>query len=286
MSTVKLFGRISSQNLNNGNHVGEAQLMSPESYSYWLTFNPLIKFGSVLAALIHDADHQGVPNSQLVKEEEENELQQLFMLNNYGKVSVAEQHSVNIGWKLFMDSKLLEYVCSTEADALLLRQIVINSVMATDIVDRDLASSRNARWKAAFDNNNSTTDVDATVVATDDEDTQHRKATIVLELLLQASDVSHTMQHWHVYCKWNERLFLEMYTAYLDGRSDCDPSKIWYDGEIGFFEKYIIPLATKLRDSGCYGVSGDEFLSYATSNLEEWKLRGHEVVASMMEKIK
>ena len=37
---------------------------------------------------------------------------------------------------------------------------------------------------------------------------------MVVEHLIQASDVAHTMQHWQVYAKWNERLFVEMYTAY------------------------------------------------------------------------
>jgi len=31
------------------------------------------------------------------------------------------------------------------------------------------------------------------------------KATIVMEHLVQASDVAHTMQHWDIYIKWNER---------------------------------------------------------------------------------
>jgi hypothetical protein len=39
----------------------------------------------------------------------------------------------------------------------------------------------------------------------------NRKATIVVEHLIQTSDVAHTMQHWHVFVKWNERLFQEMY---------------------------------------------------------------------------
>jgi predicted transposase YbfD/YdcC len=64
-----------------------------------------------------------------------------------------------------------------------------------------------------------------------------RKATIVIvEHLIQASDVSHTMQeHWHIYRKWNERLFEEMYEAYKEGRAEADPSEFWYKGEIGFF---------------------------------------------------
>ena len=54
----------------------------------------------------------------------------------------------------------------------------------------------------------------------------------------QASDVAHTMQHWHIYRKWNELLFEEMYQAYKEGRSATDPSKYWYEGEIGFFDHY------------------------------------------------
>jgi hypothetical protein len=56
--------------------------------------------------------------------------------------------------------------------------------------------------------------------------------------IFKASDVAHTMQHWHVYRKWNELLFEELYKAYKDGRSDTDPSKHWYEGEIGFFDYY------------------------------------------------
>jgi hypothetical protein len=109
-----------------------------------------------------------------------------------------------------------------------------------------------------------------------------RKATIVIEHLIQASDVSHTMQHWHIYRKWNARLFEEVYRAYVDGRSDKDPSEFWYKGEIGFFDFYIIPLAKKLKDCGIFGVSSDEYLNYAMKNRQEWEDRGLEVVAGLM----
>ena len=36
------------------------------------------------------------------------------------------------------------------------------------------------------------------------------QATVVVEHLLQASNVAHTMQHWHIYRKWNDRLFLKL----------------------------------------------------------------------------
>ena len=43
----------------------------------------------------------------------------------------------------------------------------------------------------------------------------------------QASDIAHTMQHWHIYRKWNERLFEEMNTAFLQGRAEKDPAEFW-----------------------------------------------------------
>ena len=72
------------------------------------------------------------------------------------------------------------------------------------------------------------------------------KSTIVIEHLIQASDVAHTMQHWHVYQKWNKKLFLEMTKAYKEGRMDRDPASGWYKGELWFFDNYVIPLAKKL----------------------------------------
>jgi hypothetical protein len=69
------------------------------------------------------------------------------------------------------------------------------------------------------------------------------------------------------------------------GRSDTDPSLNWYQGEIGFFDFYIIPLAKKLKECGVFGVSSDEYLNYAVQNRQEWKARGEEIVSEMIEKI-
>lgn len=82
------------------------------------------------------------------------------------------------------------------------------------------------------------------------------------------------MQHWHVYQKWNRRLFEEMYRAYRNGRAgDRDPSDGWYKGELWFYDNYIIPLANKLKECGVFGVASDEFLNYALQNRKEWEER-------------
>ena len=62
------------------------------------------------------------------------------------------------------------------------------------------------------------------------------------------------------------------------GRLDKDPSGGWYQGELGFFDFYIIPLAKKLFTCGVFGVSSDEFLNYATINRKEWEKKGEHMV--------
>lgn len=135
-------------------------------------------------------------------------------------------------------------------------------------MDKELGAARKERWNLAFSHE----------AASEDDKVIDRKATIVIEHLIQASDVSHTMQHWHIYVKWNERLFQEMYRAYKVGRLEKDPSEGWHQGEVGFFDFYIIPLAKKLFTCGVFGVSSDEYLNYALINRKEWEQKGAQMV--------
>lgn len=69
------------------------------------------------------------------------------------------------------------------------RQLVVNSIIATDIADKELKFLREARWENAF----------AHLYNEDIDETNNAKATVMIDTLMQASDISHTMQHWHVY---------------------------------------------------------------------------------------
>lgn len=66
--------------------------------------------------------------------------------------------------------------------------------------------------------------------------------------------------------------------AYRNGRADTDPSEGWYQGEIDFFDFYIIPLAKKLKECGVFGVASDEYLDYAIANRNEWEVKGKDIV--------
>lgn len=184
-----------------------ARIVANEAYG--ITSDPLTQFACVIAALIHDVDHAGVPNPQLA-------LERPDLASTYKNRSVAEQNSFDISWGLLQDEQyalLRSTICGDESEMLRFRELVVNSVMATDIMDKELKALRNSRWEKAF----SETPEQATPGTSSDKvrrDNINRKATIVIEHLIQASDVAHTMQHWHIYKKWNQRLFNEMYKAY------------------------------------------------------------------------
>ena len=245
-------------------------------FTHGITSDPLTQFAVVFSALIHDVDHAGVPNFILVQENDP-----LALL--YKNKSVAEQNSVDLAWELlwepsFADLRACIYTNQAELDRF--RHLVVNAVMATDIFDSELSTLRKNRWEKAFHENpaHHTTNNNQG----DCLENVHRKATIVIEHLIQASDVSHTMQHWHVYVKWNERLFHEMYAAYLQGRSAQDPSEHWFSGELKFLDCYVIPLAKKLQECNVFGVASDEYLNYVKANRIEWEAKGEQLVANYL----
>lgn len=264
MSVLKLMARFESP----GQEIGTISEDTEESYSF--AADPLTQFACAFSALVHDVHHPGVPNPRLMLEDPE-------VAEHYKGRSVAEQRSFDLAWELLQEDRFVQLrmaIYSNRAEETKFRQLVVNCVMSTDIFDRDLKQLRNDRWEKAFSLGRTTEGSARRAI--------DRKATIVIEHLIQASDVSHTMQHWSVYCKWNERLYEEMYQAFLDGRSDKDPTESWYEGEIWFFDNYIIPLAKRLKECGVYlGASGDEYLDFATRNRKEWEEKGKALVADM-----
>ncbi|KAL7557011.1 hypothetical protein ACA910_014228 [Epithemia clementina (nom. ined.)] len=268
MSVNKLLQRVTTPNID----LTTSQNIASDlhTYTYGITSDAITQFAVVFSALIHDVDHWGVSNQQLEKEGAP-------MAKKYKMKSIAEQNSVDLAWDLLMDpdeyGDLQKFIFTTDAEYKRFRQVVVNLVMATDIFDKELGELRKNRWAKAF-----STDNDGGY----DPDDEHRKATIVIEHIMQASDVAHTMQHWHVYQKWNRRLFDELYTAWRAGRMAKDPSTFWYDGEIKFFDSYVIPLAKKLKECGVFGVASDECLNYAECNRKEWESKGQMIVTELL----
>jgi 3'5'-cyclic nucleotide phosphodiesterase len=119
-----------------------------------------------------------VSNQRLAVEDPE-------VADKYFHKSIAEQRSVDTAFELLFLPRfgnLRACIYKTEKEYTRFRQLVVNSVLATDIFDKELKSLRESRWNLAFSKAPPTCNKN-----------HHRKATIVIEHIIQASDVAHTM---------------------------------------------------------------------------------------------
>jgi hypothetical protein len=272
MSTVKLLQslqRVATSDVKKKNISNQKEHYD---HTFGISSDPLTKFAIVFSALIHDLDHDGVSNGQLVKEQHP-------IAVFYDGLSPTEQHSFTLAFDLLMEDNygmLRAALYHTQDEFNRFRQLCINCVMATDVFDKDLTTFREDRWNMAF----------ATVSPTmTNDDVWHCKATITIEYIIQASDVAHTMQRWHVYQRWNKRLFMEMYAAYKAGRAVKNPLDGWFVGELWFFDNYVLPLAKKLGECEVFGVDCDQLLEYATQNRMKWQNKGADIVKTWKEEL-
>jgi hypothetical protein len=82
-------------------------------------------------------------------------------------------------------SDLRGCICVDQSELSLFRQLVVNTVLATDIFDQELRTIRTNSWNKAFGG-----------ASHDDspQDFTNRRATVVIQHIVMAADVAHTMQ--------------------------------------------------------------------------------------------
>ena len=129
-------------------------------------------------------------------------------------------------------------------------------------------------------------------------------ARAICEQIIQVADVSHTMQHFTTFTKWNKHLYHEVLAAYQYGQQTTDngvienqsqppppppPHENWYESQIGFFDHYIIPLAQRLDSCNLFKLLEEDdskhvkFAELAMRNKEEWIKCGKECTRLMVE---
>jgi 3'5'-cyclic nucleotide phosphodiesterase len=257
--------------------------------TFGITSDPLTVFAVVFSSIMHDIGHPGVSNATLVSRKD-------LLARRYHDKSPAECNSFDIAWNILMEpsyDSLRACICSNDSTELdRFRQLVVNMTMATDLFDPALQSFRNGRWNSAFGGND-----DAPLTTSSSHLSSHRKEdaskkinlqkTVLLECIVQASDIVHTMQHFTIYQKWNQKLFQEEYDAFRAGRVDKDPSDVWYENELYFYDTYVIPLIKKLQKSRVFldatSSCCDTFLEFAIDNRQEWENKGREIVRDMVQ---
>ncbi len=176
MSTTKLISRIAVSDFESGqvlegDDAVESELLAQHVHTqtYGIVSDPLTQFAAVLAALIHAVDHRGINNEALAREEP-------GVAARYGGKALTEQLSFEKAWEKLMYPEFENLRRCIYADAeekQRFRQVLVNSVLATDHDDPEVQASRQDRWDMSFG--------PAAL-----EDDSNRKATSVLECLMQA----------------------------------------------------------------------------------------------------
>lgn len=185
-------GYNAGNSFHNFNHAGHvvmsvAKLLSQtESSGEFALKDPMAHFALILAALVHDVDHPGVGNQQLV--EEGHPLSKIY------NDSFAERNSLDYTWSLLRQDcfhDLRRAIYSTPEEFERFRQILVHALLVTDIMDQDLQRERTERWNRLFANSEGN---DVEVDGVDQLALINKRKTAVFEHIIQASDVAHTMQ--------------------------------------------------------------------------------------------
>lgn len=199
MSVHKLLNRCIAQDDDTDDYLesessqsskGFATTSSTRQYITGMASDPLRQFTVLFAALVHDCGHKGISSGQLTRLNP-------TLSQKYHHESVAEQHSIEMSWALLVDTEftdLQKLLFVNESELQRFRQVLVNCLLSTDLSNGKSQARRDKRWESAFHTefeNNSL----------QEEEKMDLKATAIVECLVQASDVSHAMQHWKVYQK-------------------------------------------------------------------------------------
>jgi hypothetical protein len=186
-----------------------------------------------------------------------------------GRHGIAERrHSRSVQYENQQLHPLKKEIQSTELKAAINRHRF--SMFSTDAAVEEFATeSRRLGIRTSMDFSGMLLDAYHSV----DQLKQHA----VLETMMNAADVAHTMQSFRVFVKWNKRLFRELYVAHMAGRLSFDPCENWYENQIGFFKHYILPLTQKMKTCGVFGHTGSVFGYFAMENKKRWMKEGEDI---------
>ena len=119
--------------------------------TYGIKSDPFLQFAFLFSALIHDADHKGVGNQQLVLE-----MDELAIL--YNDQSVAEQRSLAVSFTYFMKEEFIElrnvlFGGQDKQEFIRFRSNVIDLVLCTDTSSQERVQIVKSKLQQVFGDN-------------------------------------------------------------------------------------------------------------------------------------
>lgn len=211
-------------------------------------------------------------------------------------VPIAERNSIDVCLSLFFrtEYKLLrESIAPDEKDKIKLAKTIFQAILATDIATPKNVQLAIRRFEACEEASHLPApdldplrhyifdlldgiglDEDAKVRHPDEFVFNHDELQICTanEHLMKLSDIAHLLQGWTNFVKWNFRLYKEIHTCFKRGLCD-DPKEGWYQGQMVFMDKYVIPLSKRSKRFLQSGFS-EKLLRNGLTNRKIWMEQG------------
>lgn len=223
------------------------------------------RLACLLAAAVHDYQHEGLSNDFLVKSGHERAIR-------YNDRHVNENHHVAAAFDVLLrpECNFLEHLPT--ADFRRLRSLVIALVLGTDMAQHGalLKSVQELLGNASADTHG------ADGVAAAFEPPSHGDAVLLLQLAMKCSDLGHLAQEWGVHVQWVQRLEEEFFmqgdkeleaglpVSFLMDRSKPGASA----SQPGFFNAVALPLFSALARAA---PAAAPVLASVDRNCEHWK---------------
>lgn len=262
------------------------------------TEEPLNSFSLVFAALLHDAGHTGMSNKIL--KDTHHPLAEKYE----DEVPIAEKHSIDIALELLFRPQYEAFrlaILPNETSKIEFAKTLFQGILVTDIATPERNKLCKRRYedsqdeKDEYDGNlcplvRHIGDVFDGVGLEESVKEEYPEEFVIThrglqkcvrnEHLMLLSDVSHLVQGWENFVKWNFRLYKELNECSRKGLCD-DPREGWFQGQIGFLEHYILPLATRSQVYFNEGFA-NALVANGRSNLDLWKKHGAEATVIMV----
>jgi hypothetical protein len=253
-------------------------------------------FTLIFAAFVHDAGHTGMTNKMI--QEKEHALSKKYPKD----VPIAERYAIDIACNLLFQREytaLCHAIMPGDIDKLKFAKVLFQSILVTDIADPNRVRQSVQRFEAVKNGELCSNDLCplrphlSGIVAqffnerSDIEEIYPDQFFITIsglegcvkrEHFMLISDVAHLFQCWENFVKWNFRLYKEIHNNYSRGLCP-NPKDGWFEGQIGFLEKYAIPLAMRAQLFLNQDFS-ELIINLGRANLALWK--DHGVQASLI----
>lgn len=238
-------------------------------------FTTIEKISVIYAALIHDVDHFGVTNSELIAKKHKYAIL-------YNDQSVAEMNSLAIGLGV-LNKKGYELLKDwKEEERVKFRNLVIELVLCTDIADPHKKRVAYFRFEESLihDSTNSSSSSSSTSTSLSSKMTydivNDSNRTAFLMVALRTADVSSSVQGCVTFRVWAKNYFDECYEA---ASNDAGPSleiESYCHNQIAYMEGHVKSCVQRLASSRILSEAfTDSLLSHIKVNIEDWEVHGH-----------